>query len=143
MNFGHGIIIAMSAFVIFILSLIFSFMRQNVDLEYNDYYVRELVFNETKEATENGLPFVNNLQIESENGQLNLFFDENFPQFDQAELHFYRADNAAWDLNKNIGQGRLHQFSLDEFHKGKYELRMDWKIDEEQYSIRKTIWVSK
>jgi hypothetical protein len=143
MNFGHGIIIAMSAFVIFILSLIFSFMRQNVDLEYNDYYVRELVFNETKEATENGLPFVNNLLIESENGQLNLFFDENFPQFDQAELHFYRADNAAWDLNKNIGQGRLHQFSLDEFHKGKYELRMDWKIDDEQYSIRKTLWVSK
>jgi hypothetical protein len=143
MNFGHGIIIAMSAFVIFILSLIFSFMRQNVDLEYTDYYSRELVFNETKEATENGLPFVNNLQIESENGQLNLFFDEHFPQFDQAELHFYRADNAAWDLNKNIGQGRLHQFSLDEFHKGKYELRMDWKIDDEQYSIRKTLWVSK
>jgi hypothetical protein len=114
-----------------------------VDLEYTDYYTRELVFNETKEATENGMPFLNNLQIESVDGQLNLFFDENFPQFNQAELHFYRADNAAWDLNKKIGQGRLHQFSLDEFHKGKYELRMDWKIDEKDFSIRKTFWVSK
>lgn len=143
MNFGHGITIALIAFVIFILTLVTSFLRQDVDLEYTDYYTRELVFNETKEATENGLPFLNNLQIESAEGQLNLFFDENFPQFNQAELHFYRADNAAWDLNKKIGQGRLHQFSLDEFHKGKYELRMDWKIDNEDFSIRKTFWVSK
>jgi hypothetical protein len=143
MNFGHGITIALIAFVIFILTLVTSFLRQDVDLEYTDYYTRELVFNETKEATENGMPFLNNLQIESVDGQLNLFFDENFPQFNQAELHFYRADNAAWDLNKKIGQGRLHQFSLDEFHKGKYELRMDWKIDNEDFSIRKTFWVSK
>ena len=143
MNFGHGITIALIAFVIFILTLVTSFLRQDVDLEYTDYYTRELVFNETKEATENGMPFLNSLQIESVDGQLNLFFDENFPQFNQAELHFYRADNAAWDLNKNIGQGRLHQFSLDEFHKGKYELRMDWKIDNEDFSIRKTFWVSK
>jgi hypothetical protein len=143
MNFGHGITIALIAFVIFILTLVTSFLRQDVDLEYTDYYTRELVFNETKEATENGMPFLNNLQIESAEGQLNLFFDENFPQFNQAELHFYRADNAAWDLNKKIGQGRLHQFSWDEFHKGKYELRMDWKIDNEDFSIRKTFWVSK
>jgi hypothetical protein len=143
MNFGHGITIALIAFVIFILTLVTSFLRQDVDLEYTDYYTRELVFNETKEATENGMPFLNSLQIESVDGQLNLFFDENFPQFNQAELHFYRADNAAWDLNKKIGQGRLHQFSLDEFHKGKYELRMDWKIDEKDFSIRKTFWVSK
>lgn len=143
MNFGHGITIALIAFVIFILTLVTSFLRQDVDLEYTDYYTRELVFNETKEATENGMPFLNNLQIESVDGQLNLFFDENFPPFNQAELHFYRADNAAWDLNKKIGQGRLHQFSLDEFHKGKYELRMDWKIDEKDFSIRKTFWVSK
>lgn len=143
MNFGHGITIALIAFVIFILTLVTSFLRQDVDLEYTDYYTRELVFNETKEATENGMPFLNNLQIESVDGQLNLFFDENFPPFNQAELHFYRADNAAWDLNKKIGQGRLHQFSLDEFHKGKYELRMDWKIDENDFSIRKTFWVSK
>ena len=143
MNFGHGITIALIAFVIFILTLVTSFLRQDVDLEYTDYYTRELVFNETKEATENGMPFLNSLQIESVDGQLNLFFDENFPQFNQAELHFYRADNAAWDLNKKIGQVRLHQFSLDEFHKGKYELRMDWKIDEKDFSIRKTFWVSK
>jgi hypothetical protein len=143
MNFGHGIILALSAFVIFILTLVFSFLRQDVDLEYNDYYSRELVFNETKEATENGLRFVSLVEIEMENGMLNLFFKDGFPAFEKAELHFYRADNAKWDLNKNIGQGRLHQFSLDEFHKGKYELRMDWKDGEKQFSIRKTFWVSK
>lgn len=143
MNFGHGIIIAMSAFVIFILSLIFSFMRQNVDLEYTDYYKRELVFNETKEATEHGLPYTNNLEIDCEDGQVTLFFQDSFPAFEKAELHFYRADNAAWDLNKTITQGRLHQFSLNDFHKGKYELRMDFIVDEKPYSIRKTFWVSK
>ena len=84
MNFGHGITIALIAFVIFILTLVTSFLRQDVDLEYTDYYTRELVFNETKEATENGMPFLNNLQIESVDGQLNLFFDENFPPFNQA-----------------------------------------------------------
>ncbi len=143
MNFGHGIIIAMSAFVIFILSLIFSFMRQNVDLEYNDYYKRELVFNQTKEATENALPFQNDLEIESADGQLNLFYSDKFPAFESAELHFYRADNAAWDLNKSITQGRLHQFSLDEFHPGKYELRMNFSLNGEQYALRKLFWVSK
>lgn len=143
MNFGHGIIIAMSAFVIFILSLIFSFMRQNVDLEYTDYYKRELVFNETKEATENGLPFVNFLEIEQVDGSLNLFFNDEFPIFETAELHFYRADNAHWDLNKTVSQGRFHQFPLNDFHKGKYELRMDFIVDEKPYSIRKTFWVSK
>ncbi len=143
MNFGHGIIIAMSAFIIFILTLVFSFLRQDVDLEYNDYYSRELVFNETKEATENGMPYLNGLQIESAEGQLTLFFNEHFPQFEQAELHFYRADNASLDQNITIPQGRLHQFPLDKFKSGKYELRMDWKDGEKQFSIRKTFWVSK
>ena len=143
MNFGHGIIIAMSAFVIFILSLIFSFMRQNVDLEYNDYYSRELVFNESKEATENGLNFVDGVKIECASGKLTLFLQDSFPQFETADLHFYRADNAKWDLKKKIAQGRFHQFPLSEFHKGKYELRMEFVAKEKNYSIRKTFWVSK
>lgn len=143
MNFGHGIIIAMSAFVIFILSLVFSFMRQSVDLEYTDYYSRELIFNETKEATENGLPFVNSFEIEQIDGTVNLFFNDDFPAFESADLHFYRADNAKFDLTKTITLGRFHQFPLTEFHKGKYELRMDFIANEKPHSIRKTFWVSK
>jgi hypothetical protein len=143
MNFGHGIAIALIAFVIFIMTLVTSFIRQDVDLEYTDYYSRELVFNETKEATENALPFVNNLEIECEAGQLNLFFDEAFPQFESAEMHFYRADNADYDLNLTIPQGRLHQFDLDKFQKGKYQLRMEWNYNDKAYSLRKTFWVSK
>jgi hypothetical protein len=143
MNFGHGITIALIAFVIFILTLVTSFLRQDVDLEYTDYYSRELVFNETKEATENAMPFVEFLEIESNDGQLSLFFNEGFPMFEQADLHFYRADNASLDQNITIPQGRLHQFPLDKFKSGKYELRMDWAEGEKQYSIRKTFWVSK
>lgn len=143
MNFGHGIILALSAFVIFILTLVFSFLRQDVDLEYSDYYSRELVFNETKEATENGLPFTNFLEIEVENGMLNLFFNDGFPSFEKAELHFYRADNAKWDLRQSIPKGRLHQFSLDKFYKGKYELRMEWQDGDKAYAIRETFWVNK
>ena len=143
MNFGHGITIALTAFMIFILTLVFSFMRQSVDLEYTDYYSRELVFNETKEATENALPFVEDIEIESLDGNLNIFFNENFPQFESAELHFYRAEDAKMDVHKSIPQGRLHQIPLEEFRNGKYELRMDWSMGEKQFAIRKTIWVSK
>lgn len=143
MNFGHGIIIALSAFVIFILTLIFSFMRQNVDLEYKDYYTRELVFNETKEATENALAYIDLLEIESKNGQLSVFFQEGFPNFSAADLHFYRADDADKDVFKTIAQGRFHQFSLDEFHSGKYELRLSWSMNNKDYVLRKTFFVSK
>lgn len=143
MNFGHGITIALTAFMIFILTLVFSFMRQSVDLEYTDYYSRELVFNETKEATENALPFVEDFEIESIDGNLNIFFNENFPQFESAELHFYRAEDAKMDVHKSIPQGRLQQIPLEEFRNGKYELRMDWSMGEKQFAIRKTIWVSK
>lgn len=143
MNFGHGIIIAMCTFIIFILSLIFSFMRQNVDLEYMDYYARELVFSQTKEAMENGLPFVNSLEIEQVDGTVNLFFKDDFPNFQSADLHFYRADNAEWDLRKSIAQERFHEFSLSEFHRGKYELRMDFVAHDKPYSIRKTFWINK
>ena len=143
MNFGHGIAIALIAFIIFIMTLVTSFIRQDVDLEYTDYYSRELVFNETKEATENALPYLNNLEIECEAGQLNLFFDETFPPFEAAELHFYRAENADFDLNFTIPQGRLHQFPLEQFQKGKYELRMEWTVGDKPFALRKTFWVSK
>jgi len=143
MNFGHGIAIVMTAFVVFILTLVFSFISKNVDLEYSDYYSRELVFNETKEATERGQLYQDDFDLEQREGFLNISFDDSFPFFEKATLHFYRADNAKLDVHETLPQSRFHQLPLDKFKKGKYELRMEWTVDAVDYSIRKTFYISK
>ena len=44
MNWGKGIIIVMSSFVIFILTLVFILMSTRVDLTSEDYYKQEINF---------------------------------------------------------------------------------------------------
>ena len=143
MNFGHGITIALVAFVVFIMTLIISFMRQDVDLEYTDYYARELVFNEAKEAKERGLAYADFLALHVENEQVVVEMKENFPAIPSAELHFYRADNADYDRTYTVSSNRLNLFPLKDFQKGKYELRMTWKLNDEDYYVAKNLYVAK
>lgn len=53
MNWGKGIAIALSLFMGFILYLAITLMTRNVDLESDDYYLREIAYQDEIEAVQN------------------------------------------------------------------------------------------
>lgn len=55
MNWGKGIIVALSLFVGFILFLVITLMRQDVDLVSEDYYKQEIDYEARIQKEQNGL----------------------------------------------------------------------------------------
>ncbi|TNE75268.1 MAG: hypothetical protein EP333_04675 [Bacteroidetes bacterium] len=53
MNWGKGIAIALALFMGFILYLAITLMTRNVDLESDDYYLREIAYQDEIEAVQN------------------------------------------------------------------------------------------
>ena len=80
MNWGKGIIIAMSAFVIFILTLVFTLMSNRVDLTSDDYYKKEIGFQDEIEAQRLGQKFDRKLIIQQSKNSIFLNLKILFPQ---------------------------------------------------------------
>lgn len=53
MNWGKGIAIALSGFIVFITILVIGFFSHSVDLESEDYYQKELIYGDEIKAIEN------------------------------------------------------------------------------------------
>ncbi len=63
MNWGKGIIIAMGAFMCFILFMVFTLMSKSTDLESEDYYKKEIEYEQEMNALKNASQLKENAKI--------------------------------------------------------------------------------
>lgn len=96
MNWGKGIIIAMALFMGFILTLVITLMRQDVDLEIDDYYNKELVFNEQYNAQQNYMDATEKITFNVTTDSLFVIFPKDL-QTGAAKIQLQRPNNKQQD----------------------------------------------
>lgn len=101
MNWGKGIIIAMILFMGFILTLVVTLMRQDVDLEIDDYYNKELAFNEQYEAQQNYLNAAGAITFNIKTDSLFVSFPKEL-QNGVAKIQFQRPNNKLQDASFDV-----------------------------------------
>jgi hypothetical protein len=142
MNWGKGIAIALIAFMSFILFLAINLMTKSVDLEYEDYYTREVVFQDRIAAEENGKAFKQSIRILQSEEDIQLILPDGFPTAESGEVHFYKPDDAKSDIRIQFTQDQTQAFPITQFKPGRYELRLSWKSGEKEYYVNKTFFVN-
>ncbi len=134
-NFGVKVVVFYILFISLILTLVIKCYNNKVDLVTNDYYAKELVF-------QNKLDALN--RDDESNYSFNYSFNSNEIIFEldstlinkkiEGTLTFYRPSNADLDVVKTLNFEKGKQtVSLSEFKKGFYKVQFDYKVDNVQY----------
>lgn len=136
MSWGLRITLLYLAFVGMIITLVILSSKENIDLEYKDYYARELKYQEQidAEANEKALPESISHRIEQEAVVLSLPAAMQ-PASLKGELHFFRPSDAKLDVKLPLAFDAQGQLAIprNKFSPGIYKLRINWEAEGKAY----------
>jgi hypothetical protein len=126
MRFRNGIILAMIAFVVFIVTLAAVINSKNSELISEDYYIKEKSFNDEYDAQQRASDNKNPIRIANlEDGIW--FVNQSNLDIQSIDIAFVRMNHGKSDfriLNHDI-HTRIHK---DKLAKGNYEIQMRYQV---------------
>jgi len=143
-NWGWGIAIFLTCFIAFILYFVIYSFGNKYDLEYEDYYPRELVHQQEIDATKNALPFAKDIKIKSTETSVEVNFPAKFTkQITEGMVTFFRPSDK--DLDKdfklNLDSKNSQSIDINEFKTGFYNVIIEFKDSEKSYYLKKGIYI--
>jgi hypothetical protein len=144
MNWGKGIAIFLTVFVLFILGLVYMTTRSTFDLEAEDYYAQEIAYQGRIDALTAGSEFSDNIQVKSEGDYIQVVLDEFMTKgFEEGKIFFYRANDSSLDRTYDLRpKDGIAQFAKSEFVKGNYEVRINWEVDGVVHALVQEFFIS-
>jgi hypothetical protein len=125
-NWGTGIFIVFSLFVVGILTMVTGAFRQNIELEATDYYARELKFQDQIDKLNRSKKLSNPLKVTIEKEQIVLYFP--FETGINGQLELFRPSDARHDKLlpiKTDAQGKMIIPTVG-YKAGAYRLKINW-----------------
>ncbi len=146
-NWGTGIVIAMVLFMAFILQFVYraSMVAENKhSLVSEDYYKDEIHYQEEIDKVNKGNALKENISvIQNENGLLIRFPKEFETSSLSGTVYFKRLSNEKLDFSKDIKDNLSDHTILipdEQLVDGKWELKIDWKVKDESYMYKETLF---
>ena len=141
MNWGWKIAIFMTAFIAFIMSMVIMAFGNKIDLVSEDYYQKELDYQEVIDAKSNAIDITSQVSIKQNENDLELTFPDSFNEtITEGKISFYRADNSALDQTKTLNLVDFKQLITNEgFEFGYYSVFIDFTAEGKAYHIEKSL----
>lgn len=136
-TWGHGIMVALGCFMIFICSLIF-FAGDMGEMVEDNYYEKTVVFQDDIDAAQRANAMENQPQIiEQANGYLIRFTEA--PE--KGNIRFLRSNNSEFDVVETLKlNSRMEQLiHAAKLENGQYDVDIRWVQNGENYLIKKTV----
>lgn len=140
MNWGHGIVIGMAAFMLFIIGLVVYMTKMNTDtLDDQDYYERGLKYDEIYALREN-------LRRDEAKPTLRITKDTLTVQFVQAEnkgdMSWKRPSDGSLDKSMPFQTSTdTYKLPLTSFDKGNWKLELRWNSTGKEYISEHSVFV--
>lgn len=139
-HWGHGILVALLAFMAFILALIFYFTQtmQNSELITDNYYQEELEFQKVIDAKNRAdeLNDIPKVSVETEGIKISFPTDINNKN---ATFHFYlyRTDDKHLDIKKDfhLEEQNIYTIPANTLKNGSYTLKLMWQKEDKDYQV--------
>lgn len=146
-NWGTGIVIAMVLFMAFILQFVYRasmVAKYEHSLVSEDYYKDEIHYQEEIDKVNKGTALKENISvIQNENGLLIRFPKEFEASSLSGTVYFQRLSNEKLDFSKDIKDNLSDHtifISDEQLVDGKWELKIDWKVKDESYLYKETLF---
>lgn len=138
MSWGKGITIAMIAFMTFILYMVFTLMSRNTDLESEDYYQKELNFENEISALKNTNKLKEKVKVTLNDTYVIIQFP-NLEELDSIQVQMYRPNNEKQDQVYSVQNSKVVMIPVSKLIKGVYEMNIQYKVKEELYMQKESI----
>jgi hypothetical protein len=138
-NWGKGLIIGMSIFMLFIISLVVVIFNQKADDYDHSYYEKGLDFDNDYKREQQVVADGAKPTIKVNAGILSVGFKEQT----KGKLHFQRPSDQKMDKEVlfNTDASGKSQLSLKQFTRGRWQLIMEWNDGDKQYLYQQEIFV--
>lgn len=139
-HWGHGIIIALASFILFILFMIFIFPngKQNSELIADDYYEQELQYQNVIDAKKNAQKLTEKPAYSQDANGIKITFPSSINN-SNTKVHFYlyRTEDYNLDIKKDISLEQDNSFTIPSniLRKGSYTLKLYWTTNKIPYQI--------
>lgn len=133
-NWGTGIVLAFIGFITFILYFVFRMStddRANHDLVTEDYYKKELTYQQNLNASNTARDMDAVLRIEKSSEGVTIFFPEQFdPQKIKGKVSLYRPSNKRLDTDFPISLSKTHLLIPDNsLVGGRWDITVNWQYE--------------
>ena len=137
-NWGYGIAALYLSFAAGIIFLVFKCTQHPVDLVSDDYYNREIKFQQQYDREENAtqLNSVLGINVSKEESKLSLTFPvASGASTVNGKIFFMKPDDASMDKNISIAANSSHEQEIDysQWKKGLYEMEVSWSDGVKEY----------
>jgi hypothetical protein len=123
MNLGKGIVIALALFIGFITFLVISLVSHTIDLESEDYYTREINYEQEITAMENGNKLSAKIEILSQAEFVVVKLPEK-ENLSKIQVIFIRPDNKKLDKSYLVSGTKSYLIPKTDLTKGTYNVEI-------------------
>jgi len=138
-SWGTGIFIAYTVFVIVILTFVYVMMNKSVDLVAENYYDKEIKYQEQINKINNTERLKEKLAFQYSNGQIEL----DFPKLGavNGDISFYRPSDPGEDFKVHIkaDQNNKQVINAVSLQKGFWKIQIDWSVNGVPYFNEESI----
>lgn len=143
-NWGHGIMLVIASGVIGFLSLVFITTRERIDMVTEDYYPKELKYDNQIEKLKNYNALSKKVAIHI-NSDFQITFPDNIAEANSITgiVHIYRPSDQALDFEQDIllDENYTMTIPLYKLKTGKYELIIEWQANGQPYLTKQDIFI--
>lgn len=134
-NWGTKLALWITAFILFMLGLVFMTLMNDVTLVEKDYYPKGLDYqtriNEMKNARLENATFT----ITQMDNEIEIAFPD--VKADSGQIIFFRPSDNSMDrvVSFDDSDNGIKHLDIHDFHKGKYVLKISWKHGDKKYYV--------
>ena len=128
MNWGKGIIIAMGAFMCFILFMVVTLMSKSTDLESEDYYKKEIEYEQEMNALKNASQLKEHAKIDLTEEYLVVVLPTK-EQVSNVQIALFRPDNKKKDRLLNENNSKTIMIAKNTLLKGRYNVAIKYEVN--------------
>lgn len=139
MNWGKWLIVVMTLFIAFIVTLVTILISQDVDLVNDNYYKSEQVYQLEIDALKSGLTKEQFL-VSEVNNQLIFNFNDS-SGVDSIQVNFWRPNNGALDRSFVLLDAKPFLIPISDLVKGNYTIRCQFWKDSKTYVQEEAITI--
>lgn len=140
MNFGKGIVLAFVFFALFIGTLVFICIKQDINLVSPTYYQEELMHSQKMIQIANTRDLSQEPIITVTDNTVEVDFQQ-FGDLEEGELKLVRPSDAKLDqkFSLHASPESRQQFTMQRWERGLYRASMTWTMNGKEYYVEKLI----
>jgi hypothetical protein len=137
-NWGHGIFIFLTIFVILAIAFIVFSLNQDIDLVSKDYYNKGASFSEQIEINRRSENYIDSINIVINQTNVSVLLSSSLQNSnDTITAYFYRPSDKNSDFSLTSIMTEKIEIPTNKLKKGRYIIKFSWKHDNETYNIEK------